>query len=224
MKKFFCLTFLTLSLSFSTFAVEKDLLPNTKWILIKEDSEYKVFKGELAHESGIYPLKIEATIQYPFAKVLTILDQTDRKPEWIPNMINSKVIKQITPFEKIEKGTYDAPWPVSDREFLVKIKADVDFKEKTATATMQSTTLSDVPVAENVVRGDTYNGNIFLKAVDPTHTYFQMIFFNDFKGLLPVFIVNMVQKEWPANFISRLKLQLDKKDIEVDKKLLPLVQ
>ncbi|MBF0298910.1 MAG: hypothetical protein HQK51_09335 [Oligoflexia bacterium] len=51
-----------------------------------------------------------------------------------------------------------------------------------------------------------------------------MIFFNDLKGLLPVFIVNMIQKEWPANFISRLKLQLDKKDIEVDKKLLPLVQ
>ncbi|MBF0360855.1 MAG: hypothetical protein HQK49_07580 [Oligoflexia bacterium] len=205
------------------FAADQDLLPNTKWILIKDESGYKVFKGEVAHESGIYPLKIEATIAFPLAKVLTVLDSTERKHEWVPNMKEAKVIQQISPFEKIEKGTYDAPWPVSDREFLVRIKADVDFKGKFAKATMESTTIADVAVETGCVRGETYNGDVFLKAVDADHTYLQMILFNNFKGLLPVWIVNMVQKDWPTNFVARLKNQLERKDIEVDKKLQPLL-
>ncbi|MBF0364836.1 MAG: hypothetical protein HQK50_04655 [Oligoflexia bacterium] len=204
----------------------KDLMPEIKWELLKEASEYKIFRGKTAHESGIYPLKMEATIAAPLPLVLTVLNDTERKPEWVPNMLTSATIKKVSEYEKIERGTYDAPWPVNDREFLVRITAELELQEGSnkgpakivgATAKISSVDLPDFPLpAKGLVRGQSYNGNVVLKSVDnDTKTYFQIIFFNDFKGSLPVFIVNFVQREWPENFISKLKSQLQKPNLSL---------
>lgn len=206
-------------------SADEDFIATTKWELIQTEKDYKVFKGITAHATGLYPFKIEAKLSYPFIKVLSVLDQTDRKVEWVPNLLKAELVKQISPYEKIERGSYDAPWPVTDREFLVHISAQIDIPNRVVIAKMHSIEIPDVPVKQSFVRGYTYNGNIVIKENKSSDTTdFEMIVFNDFKGSLPTWIVNLVQRDWPNNLIKHLKSQLDKNDLIIDSKFAALVE
>lgn len=196
----------------------KKLFKDPKWTLIHEDSECQVYKADIKHKSGLIPFKLVATLPYPFAKVLAVVDNTERKAEWVPNMISGVVVKEVSPFDKIERNLFKAPWPFSDREFLVEVKSEINYANKTAVADIHSVELPEFPVTKKFVRGESYNGNATIKAIDKDKTHFEIIFFNDFKGNLPAWIVNFVQKSWPEDFISKLRSQLTKTDIVIDKK------
>ena len=42
-----------------------------------------------------------------------------------------------------------------------------------------------------------------------------MAFLNDFKGMIPTWIINIVQKKWPHKFMKSLRTQLNKADIKI---------
>jgi len=126
----------------------------------------------------------------------------------------SKTVEQLKFGEFIDYASFDAPWPFEDRDFLVYIKTNYDIEKKEVKAVIYSVTHPQMPNRKGFVRGHTFSGNTYLKSVyNDTKTYVEISFFNDYRGNIPKWIVNMVQLTWPRTFIGQLRGQLAKKDV-----------
>ena len=142
-------------------------------------------------------------INAPLEKVLTVLGDSKRKPEWVPRMKKSTVIRRINELKHIELAQYHSPWPVKDREFLVTGFVEWNKKGKFLDVAVNSTEDKLAPLNKDHVRGDCY-GRIILKATDNNMTFMDVIFIINPKGSIPKWLVNIVQSNWPYNYLNNL--------------------
>ena len=191
------------------------------WKEISNQDDIVVYEAtERDPATGIIPLKVNAVLNYPIPRILSVLGNSDRKIEWVPKVKETKVVEQIGPYEKIEYARYISPWPFADRDFLVHIKGWQDEKNETVYIQMKSVDHSGMPTNKRFVRAETQIGNVMLKPVngDKNKTFVQMTFLTNFKGNIPVWAVNFVQKKWPRGMMEKLTRQLEKNDIVVEEK------
>ncbi len=187
------------------------------WRVANKRNGITVFKAD-EHESGLVPIKVETILPFPPSRVLSVIADTERKQEWVPDLMVVKTVKKLDEYDKIEYSVYDSPWPFSDRSFLVHIKSIAHVKEKKLVIKLNSIELPEVPKNKNYVRGFTYNGDVILKNDGKGNSYFQVLFLTDFKGSIPKWIVNMVQLGWPKKMIKSLTKQIEKDDIKIQEK------
>lgn len=204
----FCLT------SPTVFALSGD---DFVWKVANKRNGITVFKAE-KHKSGLVPIKVETILPFPPSRVLSVIANTERKQEWVPDLMLVNTVKKINEYDKIEYSVYDSPWPFSDRSFLVHIASVADIKDKKLTIKLNSVELKEVPKNKKYVRGFTFNGDVILKNDGKGNSYFQVLFLTDFKGNIPKWIVNMVQLGWPKKMIKSLTKQIKKKDIIIQEK------
>lgn len=196
----------------NTFAMHPD---DFAWKLKIEKEGIKIFTAPRHQESGIVPIKANTIIHDSIPRILTVLADTQRKKEWIPKLIEARIIEEKSKYERVEYTRYDSPWPLDDRSFVVSSKGRYNPKEQTLFIDITSVEHTKVPHNPDHVRGKTYIGSILLKTLGTKKTFFEMTLLNDFKGNVPSWIINMVQKKWPFKFFKNLKEQLAKEDIKV---------
>lgn len=200
--------------SINCFAISGD---DFKWRVASKKNGVTIFSAD-KHESGLVPIKVETVLPYPPSRVLAVIADTDRKKEWVPDLRFVRSIDGDNEYDKTEYSIYDSPWPFSDRSFLVRIQSIINEKDKSLIIKLNSVESEKAPLNPRLVRGHTYNGDVILKNDGKGNAYFQVMFLTDFKGNIPIWIVNMVQKGWPKKMIKRLKRQIERDDITVPKR------
>ncbi|MFT6069033.1 MAG: hypothetical protein ACJAT2_003676 [Bacteriovoracaceae bacterium] len=210
----YLITLLLIFTSTKVFAISGD---DFVWKIANKRNGITVFKAE-EHESGLVPIKVETILPFPPSRVLSVIADTSRKQEWVPDLMIVETVKKIDEYDKIEYSVYDSPWPFSDRSFLVHIKSIAYVKEKKLVIKLNSIELPEIPKKKEYVRGFTYNGDVILKNDGKGNSYFQVLFLTDFKGNIPKWIVNMVQLGWPKKMIKGLTKQIKRDDIQIQEK------
>ncbi|OFZ51367.1 MAG: hypothetical protein A2381_17790 [Bdellovibrionales bacterium RIFOXYB1_FULL_37_110] len=214
MKRIIIFVFFGLIASWLSASNNQDELDKIEWTKYSDEDSIQVYEAKRAHRSGLIPIKVHTILDYPITKVLTVLTDASRKTEWVPRLDISKTVEQVAFGEFIDYASFDAPWPFEDRDFLVYIRTNYDIEKKEVKAIIYSVTHPQMPNRKGFVRGHTYSGNTYLKSVfNDTKTYVEISFFNDYRGNIPKWIVNMVQLTWPRTFIGQLRGQLAKKDV-----------
>lgn len=199
-------------LSFSSFAMH----PNDfAWKLKEEKDQIKVFSAPRHKETGIVPIKANTIIHDSLPRILSVLAETDRKKEWIPNLLDAYTVEKISKYERVEYTLYDSPWPFYDRAFVISTKGRYNEKDNTIFIDISSTEHEKVPLNPKHVRGKTYIGSIYMKGLATKETFFEITLLTDFKGNIPTWIINLVQKKWPYKFFTNIKAQLSKDDIKI---------
>ncbi len=189
------------------------------WKMISDDDGIKTYEAINAPKDiGIIPLKVQAVMKQSLTKVLTVLKDPKRKKQWVPMVKEYRTIERFSICESIEYSSFKAPWPLSDRDFVINVKTSYDLKDKSIYATIESTNHPQMPENVDHVRGFTYQGDAYLKMIDGNNTFLEISFFTDFKGWIPRWIINMVQTNWPRDFIKHLERQLSKSDIVINSK------
>jgi hypothetical protein len=207
--------FLAIILSFNADAKYQKI----KWEMAGDEEEIKVYSAkDYGHSSGVVPIKVETIFNHSIGRILSVISNSERKIEWVPHMVTASNAKQISDYEKIEYARYRAPWPFDDRVFLVQSKGHLDKETKTVTISVKSVELPEFPHDKRFVRGNTYFGRVVLIYIDKNKTWMETQFLTDFKGNIPVWIINLVQKTWPRNLMKQLEKQLLKTDIEINPK------
>lgn len=192
------------------------LHPNDfNWELKKEKKGIKIFRADRHKETGIVPIKAQTVLNHSMPRILSVLANTNRKREWIPKLEEAYIIEQKSKYERIEYARYDSPWPFEDRAFVISTKGRYNQKDNTIFIDIHSTNHAKVPENPEHVRGHTYIGSVFMRGIEKEKTFFEITLLTDFKGEIPTWIINIVQASWPFKMFSNLKLQLEKKDIEI---------
>lgn len=194
---------LLFALTFSSLAHSEN------WELLVEKQGIKVFGAEETQD-GLIPFRTQAVLNFPFERVLTVLLDADRKPEWSPKLKSTTVHKKISPTQYILSEYYNTPWPATDREFLMLGELYPEKDKFTLTA---KTHIDPKLADKDHIQVDIRKLVVTIERIDENKTAFEFIFLGDMRGWMPSWLINLIQKQWPFKFVSRLNKQLSKDDI-----------
>ncbi len=191
-------------------------LKEIDWQISSEGDDFKIYiPKDYKHASGLVPIKFGVTLPHNIARVLSVLSDNKRKTEWIPNARKIKQIEKKSIKDFVVYYRYDSPWPLDDREFILKNIGSFNPKTYRVTVDIKSIEHKDIPKSDDIVRGITYDGYTIVESRGENSTYVEMAFLNDLGGNIPNWIINIVQKKWPYKFMKNISGQLEKKDIEI---------
>ena len=160
--------------------------------------------------------KTIATIDEPIDKVVSVLGDLERRNRWEPFFGSGKVIKEITPFDRIEYWHIATPKPIlKDREFVVSTKAWVD-KEKNTVFSEFKTADYDYQSGFNRVRGQMYQSSFALTPLGGNKTKLVYILHVDPMGWCPKWIIRLVQEGYPRGFVVKVRAYLAKENVKID--------
>jgi len=209
----FCISLFVLSMQLTCQA--ENLTAALDWKIVSSNDVITVYEGD-KHDSGIVPIKFHAILDYSPSKVRTVLSDTTRRPEWVPNMVEARVVERVGVYGKVEYLRYAFPWPFLDRSYVLQTDTSYNPKNKTLFTQVKSIFHSSIPQNENYVRAHTYVGTTLTRSeASGKKTYLEAMFLTDMKGNIPKWIFNNIQQSWPKKIVDNLRQQLSRDDIEV---------
>ena len=90
------------------------------WKLAKENNGIKVFLASVEN-SKFKSIRVQAVMEGSIDKLVNILCDVPKMPEWIYKCKRSYILKQVTPTNIIYYNETVLPWPVSNRDIIIHL-------------------------------------------------------------------------------------------------------
>jgi hypothetical protein len=173
------------------------------WKEILVNDNIKVFKKEFPGSSftafrGIGILKV------PMPILFHVVRDVEKSHLWTPNLTEKRIIQSYNYLEAVTYNLNALPWPATDRETVLYSKLYFDEKINMFNVFTKSVDHQLAPPSKKLVRGIVHDCNFYFKPV-PEGTLVDLEAVIDPKGSIPAWIVNMLQKKWPALFLLKME-------------------
>lgn len=187
--------------SYSAYAIPA---PAHEWEEIHHDDLVTVYRKEV-EGSDVLALKGTGTLDAPIGKILGVVLDVKRRPEWMEQVKSVEVIREISPNERIEYMHLSPPWPVKDRDIVVDEKVEVDRAAHKITVRMKSVEDPSHPVRPDRVRAMLYSATFEVTPADGGQkTAMVAESHSDPKGSIPKWVVNFFSKNMPSKTLTKL--------------------
>ena len=187
--------------------------PPPAWEKIGDSDGIIAYRREVPG-SPLIAVKGEGVVNASIIRVASVLVDTSRATEWIDRLVESRVVREVSETETIHYDHIGTPLVMKDRDFVTRAKLEFDNARKRVTVNMRSTTDPLAPPTD-YIRGEIMQSYFILTSIEHgTKTHISVEVHADPKGSIAKWIVNMFQKSWPHNTISRLRIQVAKPDIK----------
>lgn len=178
-----------------------------EWQLIDEREGIQVFKQN-DDQFATITLRGTATIDAPIQETYDVMKDSSRSPEWVPMVIEKKDLRTLSPTSRIESSLLKMPWPLQNRLFVniasVEFKADGSYH-----MSLKGIESPDESyLNKHTVLGIVHHSEFILRPKHENQCELFVEVNTDPKGLVPKWMVNMAQKEWPRNFFLGLRKQI----------------
>ena len=163
--------------------------------------------------SAIVALKGEGVVNAPLWKIAAILLDTHRAPEWVDSLVESRLIRRLTPTSYVEYNHLHLPLTINDREFVSEVHIDVNPANRSVALVYDPINDPSVPTSRRV-RGQIVSGSFRARSLGPGRgTALTAEIHCDPKGAIPAWLVNVFQKSWPRKTFEGIRKQAAKPDI-----------
>ena len=190
----------------------------TKWIEINQEplddnekSEFIIIvEKKNSPEDEVNTYRGTTTMPISIERIAYVLDDTESKTEWVTRLKEETRLEgNSSSYRSIAYQHYNLSWPVSDRDYVIESKWTVmkDMKLPTAILSIKSIIRNDVPEIEGRVRGQLDRLVYKLEKLKSNQTRVIVEIMVNPKGLLPNFMINLIQKEWPITTLRQLNAQ-----------------
>lgn len=176
-----------------------------------------VYEGSVEGYS-LVAFKGVAIIDQPLERVASVIYNEDRKIDWMDRVHGQYRIKKIRPGKTIVYNQTSLPWPVDNREFIYEMNMVYNHKVNRLDATLKNKEGFKKLQQEGTVRGVFLDSGFNLFPHDKGRkTKIEVRVMVDPKGLIPAWLVNLLQASWPENTIRGLRTQSKKlKKVDID--------
>ena len=204
---------LFLGLIFSLFVSPLTVCASEGWSKYDDYDGITMYRKEVPG-NPILAYRGEGVLQAPIEKLLPVLLDTARKPQWMSRVRSAEVLREVSPFEKVEFVHVKTPWILKDREFIYKVKVSLDQLTRFATIHYESVQDPIRPESGDRVRAHIFSGDFNLKpTLDGKGTHVEAEVHADPRGSIPKWIVNIYQKRLPRESLEGLLTQVSKPEI-----------
>ncbi len=167
-----------------------------------EGEALKAFRGNKVFNASIK--QIYWVLQNPDSKF---------RMEWVDRLYISERLESPkslgVPHSSIIYQAYKLPWPISNRDQVVKTSAKRDGKN--LIITLKSTLNDKKPTADTIgVRMELLYAVYNLNYVDENKTDVTVSVRIDSKGAIPTWLSNLINKTWPVKTLNALEKQTAK--------------
>ncbi|HMO61565.1 MAG TPA: START domain-containing protein [Ferruginibacter sp.] len=200
LKKFLLSTFILLS-TLLVFG-QKD------WTLKVDKDGIKVYTKNLDN-SPFKAVKSVCTIETSLSRLTAVLMDINSTADWVYATKKCVVLKTISASEVIYYSEIDAPWPVSNRDFIVRLWAEQDEKTKVVSILSENKP-SYLPVYGNIVRIQHSHSQWLLHPLPNGQVRVEFELQVNPGGNIPAWLINMFATKGPYESFKKLKQQVKK--------------
>jgi hypothetical protein len=199
-KKLLALTIILLSALYSHAQEE--------WKLKTDKDNIKIY-SKSTPESKVKSLKVVCSIDARLTQLAAVLLDINATTEWVYKTKSAIVQKQISPSEVVYYSEIDMPWPLSNRDFVVRIK--VSQNPVTKVVTVETENLPDyLPEKKDIVRVKHSEAKWIFKPLPKNQVLIEYTLVVDPGGSIPTWLVNMFSTKGPFECFKNLKAQINK--------------
>lgn len=160
--------------------------PDSKWQIDAEHPQYKIFTKA---KTGSEFLQTKAVIAIPTSSinVLKQFGDGDNCWSWQKRCEKTKVIKKLSDNEQIIYVAIDMPWPISNREFLVRSHSQRSNDNKAFI--IKLTPENELAYKEGYVQG-AVNSEYTITRIGPNKTRVTIVMHTEFAGSVSGSLIN----------------------------------
>lgn len=159
-------------------------------------SKFKEYKGEMLVKASLSCL-------------VTMLDDVDNQKNWLYDCKEAKRLKTISKSEGVNYFLQTAPWPVSERDLIVKYILVQN--EKTKVVTAELTGVKDyIAEKKDIVRVPSFKGKWELTPVGKGIVKVVYQAHSETGGSIPASIANSACVDIPFYTLKNMKLEMEK--------------
>lgn len=178
------------------------------WKLKSDKENIKIYTSP-STDSKIKALKVVCTVDATLSQMAAVLLDVNAGAEWVYKTKSASVIKKISPVEIIYYSEIDMPWPLSNRDFVVRIKLAQNATTKIVSVDTEN--LPDyIPVKSGIVRVRHSDVKWTLKPIGKNQVLVEYMLVVDPGGAIPAWLVNMFSTKGPFECFKSLKEQIKK--------------
>jgi len=177
-----------------------------KWELRKDQDSIRIFVADNPG-SSLKMVRAEFTLHARREELFYQLLRADLYREWQFNTIHSEVLEAIGPHELIYYCEVSAPWPVDNRDLIMRLKVNNDPNAREFT--INTTCEADArPRREGIVRVPSSRGDWRVRQVGPEMLKVDFQIQIDPGGAVPAWLVNLTLAQAPFQTFSNLKQRI----------------
>jgi len=181
-----------------------------QWELRKDKHGIKVYVRE-AIDSPFKELKMKFSIDATMSTVVALLQDIEAIPEWVYKCSESSVVEKINNKEEYYYNLMDFPWPMSDRDLILKSKVSQNPVTKVLRSESHAVT-NKMPEKEGVIR--IIETNLWWEFTPKPNGQIDVDYYlkSNPGGYLPAWLVNLAIDQGPIQTVKRfLKILKDPK-------------
>jgi hypothetical protein len=122
-----------------------------EWMLRKHDAEHDIDVYERMRSDGQLEFRGVTHVVSRMAAFVALFRDVARMPEWVDNTAEVRVLEQISDTENYTQTLLDLPWPLRDRDAVMRVTMTQDEADDSLTIAAQSAA-ERIPPDERHVR------------------------------------------------------------------------
>ena len=171
------------------------------WEEIGNEDGIKSFRKDVPG-SKIVAFSGETVINASMERILWVLMANEHRKKWVHRLKDSRVLERKSTYSAVIYQEFGLPIPISNRDYVYQ--AEVRRQGTGAVVDIRSTTHPRAPKTVGV-RAHLRRCQYVLEPRGPGQTFIRVEVHTDPKGLLPSWLVNLIQKKWPLNTLSGVR-------------------
>jgi hypothetical protein len=178
------------------------------WDLKTENEGIKVYTKTFP-DSKFKAIRVDMDLRAGLSQIVALLMDVNAGTRWVYATKTSILLKQISPSELVYYSEVKLPWPLSNRDFIARLKVSQDAKTKVVT--IDGPVIPDyVPVKDGIVRVTKSEGKWVITPTGPHHVKVVYILRMDPGGDLPAWLFNLFVTKGPSESFKSLQEELKK--------------
>ena len=175
-----------------------------EWEKISEpEDKVAVFRKEVEGQN-VFAFKGVTTVDLHVGNIISIYTDSSTQKDWVDRYDASGNLKIMDPLERIYWIHFGLPFPISDRDYVLHVNAELDHEKRTFTSRIKSVDHPGRPEDDCCVRGKAFGTYYLFEGLDGGKTRLTVEVHTDPMGMLPSWLVNIIQKKWPAKTLNGL--------------------
>lgn len=180
------------------------------WELVSKDDGVRVSRKQVPG-SNMFAFRGVMTANVHFAKVVQVFADSKSRRHWVDRWHSDKELSVKSPLERTYYIRFGLPFPVSDRDYVLHTKAKPNPKRRILTAYIKSVNHPAGGKKSCCVRGNVVGTYYKFEALpNSERTRLTVEVHTDPRGMLPAWLVNIIQKKWPYKTLRGLVRQAQK--------------
>jgi hypothetical protein len=181
-----------------------------EWVLKKDEDSIKVYTSH-TDASKFKSIRAVFTVNATLSQLAAMVWNVNQYDQWQYNTIHPRILKEINAREIIYYAEIVAPWPVNNRDMVVRLSIEQNTKTKVVSIHSKSESLF-VQEEDGIVRVPSSTAQWTITPINKTKLGVEYTIQIDPGGSVPAWMVNMVCAEAPHESFMKLREKIHKEE------------